>query len=164
MFGSTWGDRSSAESEDPGYIPTPISANPTIKGDSLQTICTLSFSMSGDTVCQNFNHAGENIKVTVLNLNNVKAGIAIAESLNNYEDAYYDFKTGKWNCESPDTVNDDHLIILDGEGSESTVTVPVEAKHSTFFGKYTVQGIYVRLYFYGHEDDTDRIQITYEEA
>jgi uncharacterized repeat protein (TIGR02543 family) len=126
--------------------------------------CTASNRLiGGGTTCTRFYHTNQKVKVTVSAVSlpepTSRVAVAIAEDLSNYQDAYWNFKKGTWNCEpAPDYGYPDHTYLIDKEHTSFSVVVPVEDKHSTLFGKYTVQDMYV----YAWGGNNDKIHISYE--
>jgi hypothetical protein len=100
------------------------------------------------------NAVAKNITVVIENLSGDSLRVAIAEDLKNYEDAYYNFSTGHWNCGTGDINSDQYVTLQSGE--TKTFEIHVEGSHSTFFGEMKVQNLYLLT----HRDYDD----TYDEV
>jgi hypothetical protein len=89
------------------------------------------------------NAVARNVTVVLDNRTNFPMDVGFVEDLKNYQDAYYDFSTGRWNCSSLGFWADSNHRTNLQPGEIKTFEIHVEGSHSTFFGEMKVQNLYL---------------------
>jgi hypothetical protein len=168
MFSPTWGNKTIAESEFPTVSSSESDRVKSDASGSLGDTATVSCyvgSTASSNDCPSFPHTG-NIKIkitlTEYSAESDSIDVAFAEDLANYEDAYYDFESGNWNCESNTSVSGAHKRTLTPQNPTYETTINVEAKHKVALTHYTVHDVYATGW--GHSSADVVLEVTYTQV